>query len=303
MNIMNKELIELRANVLKKLAERHRTEQTIERYKQVTTDFSDFLSFFNKPISEESAAEFLEAKQAKGLDKNSLRTYYFALKGIIAISKNSSTKMVNIPFALEKTKFREPKYFSWDNIFFMLQKSFGNKRNNAFIRLLVATLARRNEILSLEKRDFTTEVVEFQQPDGSFEQKLGYFVNIREEISKSDSRKIIIDGITYRQIEAIADNLEQNDRIFNFSLRYSNMILEQYRPDDIDGGIHAIRHGVARYIAGNLKTRADEDVLKYYMGHKNPSRFITDRYTTLSPVKLFKWYVEYHPLMRIGEIR
>jgi len=179
----------------------------------------------------------------------------------------------------------------------MLFKSQRKPLHNLYIRTLIATLARREEVLNLTKEDIKKVKDETNE----------YFVvAFRPEISKGGKgREIVIDAVTWRRLNDIEGNEE--GILFPFTLRNANYIINRYRFAE-SGANHAIRHGIARFIYSRLKNPILEDqILKYYMGH-SLTKQEHDKYTlqffnydgSINFKLLAEWYRNYHPIMLYG---
>lgn len=273
---------------------------TIEYYRIHIIEFLQFCSFINKPVDEDSATEFIITKSAHGAKKgNSIRTYYFVLKTFLRYYLKKDGKDIKIRFKLPKVQIEPPKYFKIEEIVQLLRNAQGKHIHYAFLRAMIATMARRNEIWGLEKNDL--KIIHIKKENG--EEKDYYVINFRQEISKSEGREIVVDKVTWNILKEQAD-LHEDKRIFHFTSRTGNNIVTLYKPYGSRGSCHAIRHGVSRFIKSRTKYMWETQVKEYYLGH-NILKDMEGLYSsmihkpdgTIDYERLFEFYKDYSPIM------
>jgi site-specific recombinase XerD len=263
---------------------------TIRYYSRTINEFLEHCEKLKLPVDEHEASEFLIIK-SEGKQGNSLRTYYFVLKTFFRFYTKKDFRDIRINFRPPRIKMKIPIFFSINQVLEILRNSEGRNIHNLFIRTIVATLARRNEVLSLTKNDLKIEKL---QDDNNQLQEY-HIISFRPEISKSEPRDIVVDKITWNKLNEI--DKPKDALLFNFSLRNANHIVNKYRPIGTIGSCHAIRHGVARFIAGKMKYESDKEILKYYLGHKIMKGNVTNIYTTVPIQRMGDWYKNFSPLI------
>lgn len=279
------------------LTQRRKTEQTIQRYLQLEMEYIKFCKKDGLEINSDSARQFLEWKRSKGYQYNTLTFYFYVLKRILAIKENRKIGEIEIDFELPKQKRREQPLFTWEVIKYMINISKFKGKHHAFLRILTATMARRSEVLNLEKSDLRMEQSTFLNNEGKLEPFNAYLINFRPEISKSEGRILVVDKITWE----VAKNLNSDsEKVFGFSRQMANKIIRKYKPIEIRGGCHAIRRGIVTYIRQLLVKESDRDILRYYSGWRTKSQDIMNIYARIDYGTMWRWYQLYHPLVHYG---
>lgn len=270
---------------------------TINYYRVFALGYLEFCEETNREISEFTALEYLNVKEKYTKSENTLKTYKFCMITFLRYHLKKESDQIKLHYKIKPMPYKPVYWFDTGTLYRMLKDSSGHYKHNAYLRTLIATMCRREEIHSLLKSDL--KIVKEKNEQG--EEKIYYVICINDQKGLYD-RELVVDSITWAKLNDLAR--EPNERLFKFSSRMCNYIVDKYRPVGVKGSLHAIRHGVRRFIEAKKMLRSDDHAEEYYLGHKI-GKTVEDMYSTLifKPDKtinyefLFDFYRNYNPIM------
>ncbi|RLI79861.1 hypothetical protein DRP05_02635 [Archaeoglobales archaeon] len=113
----------------------------------------------------------------------------------------------------------------------ILAVSRRNIDEHALIRIIVSSLARKEEILNVTKRDFKRV-------------KRNGFEFYTVKLTGTKTRIMPIDGKTYNIVSEICKNKRNKERVFNYTSREMDEIVDKNSPPDKTYNVEKLRSGV-----------------------------------------------------------
>ena len=226
------------------------------------------------PNEKSSASQFLDEKIEAGLRPTSIRALYFAIRAYFHALGRS------FRYSLPKIKYTEQPFWNIDNLNYILMVA-GEKNIEMYrlLRVQIATIGRIKEVLFLKPENFVVDEIDGQE----------YWIVDFRDVAKVRTRRLYIDRKTWELGKKGWKSIDYD---------YAHTWLRRNKTSK--GGFHAIRRGVATIIASRIENSFDVEILRHYLGHRNPMKEVSARYIFITPKQMKFWYEKYHPVLEMN---